>query len=238
MKQFIKSLLPAFIKRPLEEYQRQRYCANKYLNEELNNPGAYYSCNAFDYYKCFFVHVPKAAGVSINKTLFGNLAGGHYMLKDYQNMYAPSTFNKYFKFTIVRNPYDRLYSAYTFLKQGGFNEADETWTKENLAHIHSYEQFVKEWLTQETCYLKNHFTPQFEYLINKEGEIGVDFMGKLETIDKDFLTICAKIGVKSELMHANKTGQRESVKLDSEMKNLIQKVYAKDFELLNYSYDC
>jgi hypothetical protein len=234
MKQFIKNSLPTFIKKPLEEYQRQRYCANKYKKEELTHPGAYYSCNAFDYYKCIFVHVPKAAGVSINKTLFGNLAGGHYMLKDYQNMYTPKTFNNYFKFTIVRNPYDRIYSAYNFLKQGGFNEADAKWANDNLGHIHSYEQFVKEWLTTDNAYSKNHFTPQFEYLLNKEGQIGVDFIGKLETIDQDFKTICNKLGIKRNLVHANQSKKNEAVELDEEMKTIIRQVYAKDFELLNY----
>ncbi|GAF04945.1 sulfotransferase family 2 domain-containing protein [Saccharicrinis fermentans] len=235
--QTIKNILPLFIKEPIEEYQRRKYCANKYKGEELKQPGTYYSLNAFDFYKCIFIHVPKAAGVSINKTLFGNLAGGHYTVKDYQNIYKPSTLKKYFKFTIVRNPYDRLFSAYTFLKKGGFNKKDAEWVNNNLRDIHSYEQFVKEWLTTEHAYTKNHFTPQYEYLINNNGDIGVDFIGKLETIDEDFLTICNKIGVKRELVHANKTGPREKVVLDTEMKKMIQEVYAKDFELLNYSYD-
>ncbi|MBI9062161.1 MAG: sulfotransferase family 2 domain-containing protein [Marinilabiliaceae bacterium] len=234
MKQLIKSLLPNFVKFPLEEQLRQKKCANKYITEELPNPGSYYSCNAFDYYKCIFVHIPKAAGVSINKTLFGNLAGGHYMLKAYQNMYTSKTFNAYFKFTIVRNPYDRLYSGYTFLKKGGFNEADAQWAKKNLGHINSYEQFLKEWLTPENIYTKNHFTPQFEYLINKDGIIGVDFIGKLENIEADFKTICYKLGIQRELMHANKTNQKEKPTMDCEMKQIIEQVYAKDFELLNY----
>ena len=36
-----------------------------------------FSFAQFDAFRCIFVHIPKAAGVSVSKSLFGNLGGGH-----------------------------------------------------------------------------------------------------------------------------------------------------------------
>jgi spore maturation protein CgeB len=35
------------------------------------------SLKSFDEQKCIFVHITKCAGVSVSKSLFGNLGGGH-----------------------------------------------------------------------------------------------------------------------------------------------------------------
>ncbi|HTL74630.1 MAG TPA: sulfotransferase family 2 domain-containing protein, partial [bacterium] len=79
---------------------------------------------AFDQHRCIFVHVPKCAGISLVKSLFGDFDCGHTNLRRYQIMFAPAEFNGYFKFTIVRNPFDRVVSAFLFLKKGGVNEKD------------------------------------------------------------------------------------------------------------------
>jgi hypothetical protein len=67
------------------------------------------------------VHVPKTAGVAISLALFGNLAGEHASIRDYQTIYPKSVFERYVRFTFVRNPWDRLLSAFSFLKSGGMN---------------------------------------------------------------------------------------------------------------------
>ena len=62
------------VKRELFDFKRRRNDSKLYARDELNNPGEYYSIKAFDYYECVFIHIPKAAGISVSKTLFGNLA--------------------------------------------------------------------------------------------------------------------------------------------------------------------
>ena len=70
-----------------------------------------YSYEPYDRYRCIFVHIPKAAGMSVCRSLFGNLAGGHATLADYQIIFARAEFERYFKFTFVRNPWDRFVSG-------------------------------------------------------------------------------------------------------------------------------
>ena len=71
----------------------------------------------FDEKKCIFFHIPKTAGISLVKALFGDLDWGHRDVNYYINVFDKKRFNDYFKFTFVRNPYDRLFSAYSFLKK-------------------------------------------------------------------------------------------------------------------------
>ncbi|MFP4354891.1 MAG: sulfotransferase family 2 domain-containing protein [Phycisphaerae bacterium] len=93
----------------------------KRLQYKRNPPkaGQKYTFYPFDKYRCIFVHIPKAAGVSVCQTLFGNLAGGHDTIEKYQKVFSWSDYKRYFKFTFVRNPWDRLASAYRFLRKGG-----------------------------------------------------------------------------------------------------------------------
>lgn len=83
-----------------------------------------YSYKPLDNLKCIFVHIPKTAGISISRSIFGNLGGGHTKIRDYELIFSAKDFNNYFKFTFVRNPWDRIFSAYRFLKNGGINEED------------------------------------------------------------------------------------------------------------------
>ena len=82
-------------------------------------PHADYGLAPFDQHRCIFVHVPKCAGVSISRSLFGSLVGTHIAMKSFQLIYTEEEFARYFKFAFVRNPWDRLVSAYRFLKRGG-----------------------------------------------------------------------------------------------------------------------
>ncbi|MDH5979711.1 sulfotransferase family protein, partial [Vibrio splendidus] len=67
-----------------------------------------------------FVHIPKAAGISITKSLYGQEIG-HKRSVDFMRA-DENWFNNANKFSIVRNPYTRLISAYNFLKDGGIEK--------------------------------------------------------------------------------------------------------------------
>lgn len=205
--------------------------------KELRNREYVYSLKGFDEHKCIFIHIPKSAGVSINKELFGNLGGAHRSVRTYKRVFGPATFRKYFKFTFVRNPYSRLLSAYRFLKKGGFCDVDRQWAEENLSQYSSFREFVHDWLTEESVLTYNHFRPQFMFLCDRSYEPEVDFVGHFETLTDDFEVVCKRLNVDCELKEYNKGPEKNdhwsSFYTQAEL-DIVHHIYRKDFELFGY----
>ena len=195
---------------------------------------------AFDEHKAIFVHIPKCAGISVVKSLFGDFDCGHTNLRRYQIMFAPEEFHRYFKFTIVRNPYDRLVSAFFFMKKGGINAGDKSWADRKFAQFDTFESFVKGWVNRYNVMRALHFRPQTEFLKAANGKLGLDFTGYLENIEADFAHIAAKLGVQATLIETNRNASREKdyrQYYTDETRAIVAKVFADDLKLLGYTFD-
>ncbi len=242
MKDFQKKwlkLLPAF----LRQYRRRRICANTYMKYEMAHPGDYKSNNCFDYYKCIFIHIPKTAGRSISKSLFGNYSGGNEKITFYLKKFGRKTVNRYYKFAFVRNPWDRLYSAYNYLTKGGSDENDRLFYKESLSHLENFEDFVIKWLDESKLETTSYyFIPQYRYLSeeSKPEKLLVDFIGRFENIDKDFAALCRLLKFpRLKLPQINVTNTEKNAYLKVYTPAMIDKVtdlYKKDILLFNYSF--
>lgn len=77
-----------------------------------------------------FIHVPKCAGRSVRKAV-GLPRDGHDRALWYK-FHDPEKFRRYFKFTVVRNPWDRLVSAYFYLRQDRGHETTKKWVEKKL----------------------------------------------------------------------------------------------------------
>jgi len=77
-------------------------------------------------YKLVFFHLPKNAGVSVRNTIGIDRKSHNFPFTnvsvalpiDVKAQTLDSIYNDYHKFTIVRNPYERMVSLYNFRKQG------------------------------------------------------------------------------------------------------------------------
>src|SRR5271165_1269962 len=57
------------------------------LRTVITNEGT--SLKPFDDTRTIFVHIPKCAGTSVSKALFGNFSGGHLTFDEYLNHFEP-----------------------------------------------------------------------------------------------------------------------------------------------------
>jgi len=225
-----------------KERRCRKRSIEKYVNEEMNNPGDYGSVNCLHYYKCIFFHIPKAAGLSISKTLFGSLGPCHITYDWYVENFGIHTVNAYYKFTFVRNPWDRLHSAYFFLKKGGVNAEDKKFAEKYLNNINDFEDFVMNWLTEDKLDMYWHLMPQFKFITSAKDrdKIIVDFLGRFEDLQNDFSDITSKLGFKNaKLENVNGNKEKLSSYINDYSKEMIDKVadlYHQDIQLLNYKF--
>jgi hypothetical protein len=196
-----------------------------------------YSFQPFDETHSIFVHIPKCAGISVSQALYGNLAGGHNSLEAYFTVFEPEKILNYFKFTFVRNPWDRLVSAYYFLKAGGMNEEDRLWAEAEIISYPDFDHFVRFWLTEENINKYIHFKPQVSFIQDRRDKVRMDFIGFFENLKDDFKFVAGRLGREADLPKLN-TSERNFYTnyYTEETQKIVARVYAKDIELLGYQF--
>jgi hypothetical protein len=196
-----------------------------------------FSLKPYDEYRCIFIHITKTAGTSVAKGLF-NYLPYHYTGIDYRVIYGRKTFSRYFKFAFVRNPWDRLYSAYRYLKSGGWNQEDERWYRENLSNFDDFNDFVQHWLNLKNIQSHIHFRPQHHFICDNKDRILVNYLAYFETLENDFNTIAQHLNIDSTLRHHNASPSNSYIKVYNDAsKKIVADVYAKDITLFGYSFE-
>ena len=221
------------IKKLLRKYHIWKHAKSQY--KKVFNEGTL--LNAFFKSKTIFIHIPKTAGVSLVKAIYGDVTlEGHRSF--YFNSIALNIKNEvYFSFSFVRNPFDRLYSAYKFLNEGGMNHLDKLAFQTFLSEFEDFEDFILNGLNEKLIYQITHFIPQHEYLCDKSGSILVDFIGRFENLDKDILLLSKKLNKNIELNHHNynsKSDYREVY--TNEMIYKVNQIYQRDMDIFKYTF--
>lgn len=181
-----------------------------------------------------FVHIPKAAGLSVAESLFSSHVASHTPLYMYLALYGSRRFDRMFKFTFVRHPVDRVASAFNFLKAGGLTKTDHDWAQDNLQNYKDLDQFLIEGLPRHDIRDWVHFKPQLYFLRDpRTGTVGVDYIGRFENLNEDFNTITHRLGSPAQLKHINQSARRETL-LSQEARRIVEDIYKDDFNTLNY----
>jgi hypothetical protein len=138
----------------------------------------------------------------------------------------------------VRNPWDRLLSAYEFLRRGGFHAADARWAQRHLSRYDDFGAFVRGWVTPENVASSVHFRPQTGFLYLPDGSSGVDFIGRYENLETDFRKVCKQLGIEVGLQSLNAGPARDYRDVyDSETRRIVDRVFRQDIVALDYCFD-
>ena len=188
---------------------------------------------------CVFIHVPKVAGTSINHAIYGRTLG-HYSALEIESKF-PKLFSDSFTFSLVRNPWDRLLSAYRFAKQG----RTETMGVRNPAQykipeFDSFESFVLEWLVDKNVdELDFVFQTQSRFLVGINGQLLPNYIGKLENMDESIGYIESKINRKLNISHVNQVKRKGSYRdyyISQKMIDIVHEKYHSDINLFEYTF--
>lgn len=178
-----------------------------------------------------FIHVPKAGGVSMSHALYGRPLG-HVPAADVRRV-IPREYHRLYSFALVRDPIDRLQSAYLFARHGSSGEiAMHNPSKYASRHFRSFESFVLEWLADmNVAELDGVFRPQAHY-ISEGGHVVVDDILPLEDLPRSLDRIESVLGRRVSLEHRNATRVQNRVTPSPAVLSVIHEKYREDFELL------
>lgn len=187
--------------------------------------------------KCLFIHIPKAAGTSVLQSLAGHrrfIARDHVSATEFIRADF-LTFNKLYKFTFSRHPVDRLFSVYRYIIAGGNRNSDKLLSTKISQECPSFDHFVCDFLDHQRLHMHLLFKPQVSFICDERYNILVDYVGRFESIEKDFEVLEKRFNFPLPLVHTNKSPSYDrNRKFSLETIQRIEELYKKDFEVLKY----
>ena len=200
-------------------------------------------------YQCLFVHVPKTAGQSVEQFFMDRLGLdwdrdraevmlgdnpdrergtqklAHLSAAEYveDGFVDRDEFERLFKFSFVRNPYERIVSEYLY--------------RNYFAH-RSFRDFVLNKLPGPGWNDDSrHVMPQYEMLHDASGRLLVDYVGRFENLRADFAEVCVRLGIDdAELPHRNPSDKR-SRNLKRRVRNFVFRNGETDLRRYTDFYD-
>ena len=184
--------------------------------------------------KCLFVHIPKAAGQSV-ESVFVNRMGltwqqrealllrpnkdpskgpprlAHLTAAEYVSLgyLSQAQFGQYFTFSFVRNPWARMVSEFRYRRLLG-EPAYQGDFKRFLFTAFPV-QNADNYALGKDYY--RHVLPQWQFLYDEKGQCLVDFVGKFENLQAEFNQVCHLLNIPEQtLPHKNRkvaTGLRQ-----------------------------
>ena len=208
-----------------------------------------------------FVHVPKTAGTAMTsalepfgvyppRTLWRSFVRRlpiqespdtvylrkHETAAGVRRKLGQDVFDHFHRFAVVRNPYDHAVSHYEFMKQFRIPKIADKVAKMSFADYLRYRMKPPFWNDTFFARLPN----QSYFLTGSTGELMVHRLMYFESLADDFDKMVHDLGMGDvALKRINETKSRADKRpwqsyFSSESKELVDKLYAQDFDLLGY----
>lgn len=146
--------------------------------------------------------------------------------------YAPSTYRDYFKFAFVRNPWERLVSAWhdKIIDRNHFNLPSD-----KHKELRDFSRFVDWVATLDICRCDVHLRLQSE-LIDLSN---IDFLGRMERFDHDLQNVLTRLGVATPSVPKENTSSRSGdyrAPYTPELAGRVAQIYERDISIFNYAF--
>jgi hypothetical protein len=196
----------------------------------INRPFRERTINVLHDRKLIFVHNPKCAGTSIKRVL--GIPTGYaadHRIPAY--MVHRRTWEEYFSFVVVRNPFERLVSSFTYHTSPTYDGF-----------------FIKRYPHLKELDLKAYFElmrkeptairPQVDYVEHKRSDKSVDRICRMEHLAEDLSALFRELGIEAELPHENRTEHKSYREyfFDDDLAESVQRYYRMDMDRLGYAF--
>ncbi len=202
-------------------------------------------------HKFIFFAVPKTATHAVRQalrqhldqgdweqqTLFGEqflpipelaaIGHGHISVRQLLPHLSSEVWKSYFKFAFVRNPFDRFVSTCFFLnrKNPQFEKSAITFMKNAL----NVERFRKRILV----------LPQNQLLIDYDGQVVLESVGRYESLQQSYDEICTRIGIPTTELGRKNPSSHDAYGeyYDDELRDRVAAFYEDDLRIFSYDFD-
>ena len=196
--------------------------------------------------KTIFIHIPKNAGESIERTLgmyggnpaqtFWGVIEERYVLQHFlanemrMHPLLTSVWDQYFKFAVIRNPWSKAVSEYNWYLRYGPMIPFYEWVNslENRLKINNC---IHTWEI-------GHNVEQHKFVYDEHGRLIVDKLLRFENIRNEFSELCTEKQWNLKLIKASTTASNNNVPFyeyyDEASALKISRIYAEDINRFGY----
>lgn len=151
---------------------------------------------------------------------------GHISVSQLKPVLGDDVFERYFKFAFVRNPWDRFVSFCAFISRnsGQFEQNPHGFMAQMLHSPPPSQQML--------------YQPQSALLTDAEGRLAMDFVGHVETMERDYNSICQRLQLQPQpLEQVNSSRHRPYADYYNQaLRDLIGGKYRQDIEMFDYRF--
>jgi len=165
----------------------------------------------------------------------------HMPAKVMRKRLGQQIWDSYYKFSFVRNPYDWVSSVFFFhvkRRMKGYTSPSDGKLRE--PHIRLVVDYCKSPIGRrfdDTINIRS----QHDFISDVDGNIIIDYVGKVENLNVDFKRICKKINVPyHEPENRNVSGSKKTPYQDRytpEARKMVEKYFGKDIKAFGYTFE-
>lgn len=188
-----------------------------------------------DEHKAVFIHINRTGGTSIERALGHDGYKGD-TFQDHREPHAvraeigDDKWQRYFKFSVVRNPWDKMVSMYHHRKQN----FDRSWDSPIMQHESmSFPAWVT-LLDKLKNYPQHNLHNQLDWL---GGPDTLDFIARFERLEQDWEVIRERLGIDTKLPRTN--GSKHGHYRDyytPETRDMVAQRFSKDIRHFGYQF--
>jgi hypothetical protein len=205
--------------------------------------------------KFLFVHIQRTGGTSLRKALRQHFPQAHRFIsphphaEDAMQRLGPQAFQQLYRFTFVRNPWDRLVSWYTMLREKAWRpnwRRTDWWGRYRWEAVQlPFAEFItastirKQLQGRNRWRSRNHFAfNQLDYLTDHYGNLLVNDIFRFEDYQASCLKLGEKLGISlADMPHRNSSRHADyRTYYTPAIRNLVTERFALDIDYFGYSF--
>lgn len=155
------------------------------------------------------------------------LGHGHLSLQQLRPHLPAEQFDGYLKFAFVRNPFARFvsYCAFAARESGLFQTQPREVMRQMLFEIRPLRHVL--------------FWPQHVFLVDAEGALLTDQLGRVETMQASYDQLCGRLGLPTTALEQVNRSQHADWRsyYDAPLIDGVAELYRRDLDLFGYSFE-